>query len=859
MTQTDNNTTPMRPDTSLSKGLSTFIKSKSFIGFVISVAVLAVLSLVYFYPDAMQGNELRQHDMQQGAAIGHEVQAYTEATGEASRWTNSIFSGMPNFQIAPSYPSNDLMSWIGDLYTLWLPSPANLIFAMMMGFFILLLAMKVKWYLALPGAIAYGFSSYFFIIIGAGHIWKFITLSYIPPTIAGIVLCYRGRYLAGGALAALFAMLQIAGNHIQMSYYFMFVVVGFVVAYAVILYRRHNMSQWVKATGALAVAAVLAVAANSPSLYNTYEYSKETMRGNHSELSGEGNASAVNAGGGLNKDYITAWSYGKSETFTLLIPNVKGGATIKPEKGGNKLLSLYDVDATQDLVRSGQLPGEMASALQQMPQYFGDQPMTNGPVYVGALLMALFLLGCIIVKGPIKWMLVIVTIISIALSWGHNMMWLTDLMIDHFPMYNKFRTVASILVIAEFTIPLLAVLALQQVIANRDKWREYRIPLLVSFGLCLLVCAIGIIAPGTFGSYLSAQEHDYYVASGMAMQYPQLFAAIEKVRMSMVSSDALRSFIVIGIGASLLLLFFKDKISAKVLCIVLTVVIVGDLYMVDKRYINSDSFLPRQLAQGDSFPLTQADRQILADTTMNYRVMNIPQFGEAAPSYHHKMIGGYHAAKLTRYQDMIDRHLIKFQGGDVSEADMNVLNMLNARYLVMSDDEVYVNPDALGNAWFVDRVMYVDGADAEMAALDTINPAVTAVSDAKFRDILGANVPVKQPGDTIFETTYAPNRLTYHAQSGKGGVAVFSEVYFPWGWKAWIDGEPADIARVDYLLRAMRIPAGTHEIKMEFDPESLHVTSSLAYVSIIIIYIAVVAAVLLGIMGLSRRKEDDES
>ncbi len=832
-----------------------FIKSRSFIGFIVSVAVIVMVAFAFFWPDAMEGNELRQHDTLQGVAISHESEMYRDQTGETPRWTNALFSGMPTFQISPSYAAGGLIKAVEKAYSLWLPSPVNLLFIMMMGFFILLISMRVKWYLALPGAIAYGLSSYFVIIIGAGHIWKFITLAYIPPTIAGMVLAYRGRYLAGGALAALFAMFQISGNHIQMSYYFLMVVLGFMMAYGVLLYREGRMAQWWKATGALAVAAVLAVAANSPNLYNTYEYSKETMRGRHSELSGAASGGSVGEGGGLNKDYITAWSYGKDETFTLLIPNLKGGATIKPEQGSNKFLTLYDVPAARDMVASGKIQGEMANALGQLPQYFGDQPMTNGPVYVGALIFALFLLGCIIVRGPVKWMLVVVTVISVALSWGHNMMWLTDLMIDYFPMYNKFRTVASILVVAEFTIPLLAVLAVKTVIDHRDNWKQYRRPMFISFGLCLLVCLVGIMSPGVFGSFLSAQEAEAYGSYLTQAPYSTIFSAAQTVRMSMVSTDALRSFIFIALGGAVLYLFLLSKINVKAMCALLTVLVTVDLFVVDKRYLDTNSFVPRQLTQGEPFPLTAADRQILQDTAMNYRVMNIPEFSQAGPSYRHKTIGGYHAAKLTRYQDMIDRHLGNFMTGNVSEADMNVLNMLNAKYIVLSQDEVVPNPDALGNAWFVDSVAYVSGADAEMDALDHINPADVAVADGRFRDVLGEISAMPTASDTIYQTSYSPDRLTYRAVSDKGGVAVFSEVYFPWGWKACVGDAEVPIARVDYLLRAVRIPAGAHDIVFEFDPQSVRTTTAISYIGIILIYLGVLASIVLSFVGFRRGKE----
>ncbi|MCM1021662.1 MAG: YfhO family protein [Muribaculum sp.] len=821
--------------------LPAFVENRrGLTGFLIGLAAILLLSLAFFWPDAMEGNVLMQHDTQQGLAIGHEARVYADSTGVTPGWTNSLFSGMPTFQIAPSYPSGSLIKAVENLYRLWLPDPAGLMFIMMLGFFILMLALGSRWPLALIGAVGYGFSSYFVIIIGAGHIWKFITLAYIPPTIAGIVLAYKGRYLAGGTLAALFAMFQIAGNHIQMSYYFMLVVLGFVVAYGFVLWRSRKMLQWLKATLVLIVAAVAAVAANSPSLYNTYEYSKETMRGRHSDLTSSSTAGSVTKSGGLDKDYITAWSYGKDETFTLLIPNVKGGATIKPEKGQNTFLTLADTDAAGQLQKSGQLSVDQAQALGQFPQYFGDQPMTNGPVYVGALVFALFLLGCVIVRGPLKWMLIVVTVLSVALSWGHNMMWLTDFMIDNVPMYNKFRTVSSILVVAEFTIPLLAVLALKEITDRPDYWRVHLIrPLLITFGLCLLVCLIGIFAPEAFGHFLSSQESAAYGGYLTQEPYATLFAAVQKVRMSMISSDSLRSFIFIALGFGAIFAYMKGRTKALPFSIAVLALVTIDLFTADKRYLNTDSFVPRALVQDNPFPPTKADLTVLADKDPNYRVMDIMRFSEAAPSYHHKTIGGYHAAKLTRYQDLIDRHLSHFTTGQITEADMQVLNMLNAKYIIAGPETVYPNGNALGNAWLVDTVRFVDNADAEMGALSTIDPAVQAVADKKFLSALGSEFATKVAGDTIYQTRYAPDKLNYRAVTANGGIAVFSEVYFPWGWSATIDGKEVPIARVNYLLRAIRLPAGSHNIEFTFNPQSIKVTTTIAYVAISLIYIFV--------------------
>lgn len=837
-----------------------FLRSRSFIGTIVSLLAIAAISLAFFYPDALEGNVLRQHDMQQGAAIGHEAEAFREATGETTRWTNSLFSGMPTFQIAPSYPSSALINWVNTLMGLGLPSPANLVAMMMIGFFILLLSMKMRWYVALTGAIAYGFSSYFIIIIGAGHIWKFVTLAYVPPTIAGVLLCYRGRYLSGGAMTAFFAMMQIASNHVQMTYYFMFVIAGISIAILIWSAGRGQLRRWLAATGVLAVAGIIAAGANLPSLYNTYEYSKETMRGGHSELTQPDN-SANSSSGGLDRDYITQYSYGTAETFTLLIPDLKGGASMKPEKGSSKMLTLADTDKARDLAAKGEIDRQELQYLGYMSQYFGEPEGTNGPVYVGALIVALFILGCIIVKGPIKWALLALTALSILLALGRNCMWLTDLMIDHMPMYSKFRTVESILVIAEFTMPLLAIMALQKLLTTPDAWQRFRRPMTWSFGTVLALCLAGILIPGIYGSpiggsdrqidamisqSLSAGGADQATLQYFSLENPRIYAAVETIRTSMVSGDALRSFMIVAAGAIVLAVCMRGRLKAGVAIGAIGAIVLLDLFTVDKRYVDSESFVAKRLALAPQFPLSDADRAILADTSMNYRVMDMQRFWQADPSYHHKSIGGYHAAKLTRYQDLIDRHLQPLLSGNPSEADFRVLDMLNARYVITGQGEAVLNDRALGNAWIADSLIYVDGADAEMAALSEIDPAQTAVADRRFTAALGESTVAKTPGDTIFETTYAPNRLTYHARSAKGGVAVFSEVYFPWGWKATIDGKEAEIGRVNYLLRAMRIPAGSHTIEMRFDPDSLKTTTATAYASIILVYLALAAAIAAG-------------
>lgn len=846
-------------------------KYRSLLTFFGGLVIIAIIAFAFFYPDASEGNQLRQHDMQQGIAIGQEAKAYAEQTGEVSRWTNSLFSGMPTFQISPSYPSSGLYRWINTVMSLGLPSPSSLIAMMMTGFFILLLAMRMRWYVALIGAVAYGFSSYFIIIIGAGHIWKFVTLAYIPPTIAGIILCYRGRYLAGGALAALFAMMQIASNHVQMTYYFLFVILGIVIACLIEAVRSGKFRQWAVATGVLVVAGGLAVVANSPSLYLTYEYAKESMRGRHSELSAAGQGASATAAG-LDKDYITQYSYQPSETFSLLIPNIKGGASARPEQGRMVAMNLAELPDAQKMISEGSLDAMQQQYLGYMSQYFGDPEGTNGPVYVGALIFAFFLLGCIIVRGPMKWVLVILTVFSIVLAWGRHAMMFTDFMLSVVPMYSKFRTVESILVIAEFTMPLLAVMALQQLLTSDEAWMRYRKAVCYSFGITLAICAIGFCVPEIFGSVISdndreidnyitgalmQQGYDAATARQFSLQNPSIYSAVESLRIGLVSSDALRSFIIVALGGVMLVAFLRRKISAGVTATVLAVLVLGDLYMINKRYVSHDSFVAKQLTVGAPIAKTSVDEAILQDKDMNYRVMDIPRFNSADPSYYHKMIGGYHAAKLTRYQDLIDRHLSHFLRGTETDADWNVINMLNARYVVSLDGQVLRNPEAYGNAWFVEHIDYVANPDEEMAMLSRINPRLIAVADKKFEPVLGqAFAP--SPSDTIVETSYAPNRLTYRSNSLKGGVAVFSEIYFPWGWTATIDGKEAPLGRVDYVLRALRVPAGEHEIVMTFDPPSLHTTDTLATVAVILIYIALAGALAIAARSYFCRQKDGE-
>ena len=850
-------------------------------GFLLSMAVMAIVSLAFFYPDNFEGNSLRQPDMVQGAANGHEAQLWQEATGEKALWTNSLFGGMPTFQISPSYPSNSLFSWINTVYGLWLPSPSNLLFMMMMGFLILMFALGKRWYYALIGALAWGFSSYFVIIIGAGHIWKFIALAYTPPLIAGLVLLYRGRYITGTALMAVSAMMQLAANHPQMSYYFAMVMLFVALAYLVDAFRRKALRRWLVASGLAVVAGVLALGANAPSLYNTYEYARHTKRAQSelaacdAEAPGAGSGNADRPTGGLPYSDIVGWSYGPSEMFSLIVPNIKGGASARLHGGDMVLASLAELDGAAGIDPRG----PEASVIQCLPQYFNNSEGTNGPVYVGAIIAALFILGCFIVRGPLKWAMVAATVVAMVLALGYNAEGITRWMVYNFPMYNKFRAVESILVVAELAIALLAVLALAQFVeAGSDAWRRYRKPLVVSFGFCGAVAALAVVAPSAFGELVSERDHTNQNIQYLQMQVvqigrmqnadsrqieaavsdysldnPAVLAAVTQLRSSLVRNDGLRSLLFLALGFAALAACGAGKMSRPVAVGAVGLMVLIDLYGADKRYVSHESFAA-PVGHSQGIDADAIDRAILADTVGHYRVLDIPGFFDARRSYFHSMLGRYHAAKLSRYDDIIGERMLPLLSVGYGHADgrgdaaagQAVADMLNARYIVTGDPEapLMLNPQAMGNAWLVDSMVWVDGARAEMDALD---PALTdlrrhAVADHSFATALPEQ-PSLAPGDTIYMTYYSPNTLKYHVSTAAGGVGVFSEVYFPWGWKATVDGNEVPLARVNYILRALAIPAGSHEIVMTFAPESVRRSSAAAYACVTLIYLLLAAGI----------------
>ena len=790
-----------------------------------------VISFVYFSTAVMDGRKLSQHDSLAAIGQGQESREYMEQhDGERTRWQNSMFGGMPTYQIGPTYNSTKPIDTAKQAYQLFLPNYVYLVFIMMLGFYILMRALKANYLVSALGAIIWAFSSYFFIIIAAGHLWKFITLAYIPPTIAGMILIYRRKYWSGAFLVMVFVAFQLSSNHIQMSYYFMIVMIAIALAYLVEAIKKKQLGVYAKSTGVLIIAGLIGVTANISSLYHTYEYSKETMRGK-SELSHHGAENKTDAG--LERSYITAWSYGIGETFTLLVPNTKGGAS---------------VPLAQNHIAMKKARPEYRELYSQIGQYWGDQPGTSGPVYAGALVMMLFVLGLFIVKGPMKWALLGATILSIMLSWGKNFMGFTDFFIDYVPMYNKFRTVSSILVVAEFTIPLLAALAVKEMVQRPQILRDNMRPLFYSVGLTAGVALLFSFFPRLFFSSFIPVSEMQALQSLPAEHIQPIMANLEEMRIAMFTTDAWRSAAFILAGAFMLWLYLKNKMKATWMVVAILLITLVDMWQVNKRYLNDAMFTPPTQNQ-QAFAKTPTDEAILQDPTLYYRVLNLATstFNDGVTPYWHKTIGGYHAAKLRRYQDLIDIHLSQEMGAlqnaiieaggnldTLHSSNFEVLNMLNTKWVIMPTQSGQTlpieNPNAFGNAWFVDNVRYVDNPDDEIDALGEVDLRTTVVVNQKEADVLKSfTVTPKDSLSTIQLTDYAPNKLRYRVDTKKDELAVFSEIYYPDGWQINIDGKPAQMLRANYTLRALPIPAGSEVVEFYFDPTSIKVTDGIAY------------------------------
>lgn len=809
---------------------------KKYGAYIVAAVVFVAIALVYCAP-VFQGKVLNQGDTMQWKGMAHELKEYNASADTPANWTNSMFGGMPGYQITMENPGNvfSAISWYIDwffrkLATLFFDSVLGLLIGYFIGFFIMLRCFGVNKWLSIVGSIAVSMSSYFFLIIPAGHEAKALTLGMMAPVIGGFFLVFRKKYALGAALVMFYSAAGLI-KHPQMSYYIFLMLALFGIAEIVIHIREKRVKDLFVALAVFVVAIGVGVGTNYSRIKSNAEYVKETIRGGHSELQP---ASAESKG--LDIEYATQWSYGIDETLSLLIPNIKGGAS-NTDVGTDS--PVYKAVVAQGYPRS-----TAAQFAQNCPTYWGEQPFTAGPVYVGAIVCLLFLLGCIVVKGPYKWALLAATIFSILLSWGHNFMGLQEFFFKYFPFYNKFRTVSSILIVAEIAMPLLGFLAINDLINNKISKEKFLKALYVSTGITAGICLLVLLFAGGF-SYTSGM--DAHTLSGM----PSWFInALHQERMSMLRGDALRSLIFIALAAIVLWLYAKDKLRLPVLVAGLGLLVLADLWPVNKRYFGEANWVGKRQNE-QYFAMQPYEKQILQDESY-YRVMNLTTntFNESRTSYYLHSVGGYHAAKLRRYQDLIDAHL--------SKGNMAALNMLNTKYFIVEGEngapEVMQNTDCLGNAWFVDEIQVAQTPKEESEALNVLDLGTQAVTDAKFKDFV---LPSGKAEGNISLLSYAPDRLVYEADTEAEKTAVFSEIYYPYGWKAYIDGRQVDHYRVNYVLRALNIPAGKHEIVFEFRPDSIYkgfwVNAIFRYIMYALIIYLIAATCLPGIgKGLKR-------
>jgi len=822
------------------------INFKKFLPYLAAIAIFLVVTMVYFSP-LLEGKKILQSDIVNFRGMSKEIVDFRAQTGQEPLWTNSMFGGMPAYQISANYTGN-LVGHLDKIMTLGLPHPASLVFLYFIGFFILLIVLKVDPWLSIAGAAAFAFSSYFFIIIEAGHNSKAHAIAYMAPVMAGIILTMNRKYLWGGLMTAIFLSLEVKANHPQITYYLAMIAILFGLFKLLDAIRSKEFMPYVKGVSVLMIALVFAVSTNLTSLWATWEYGKFTIRGK-SELTTE----KANRTSGLDKDYATQWSYGIGETMTLLIPDFYGGSSSARVSQSSKIA---------ESMRANNIPNESISQFIGQPLpflYWGAQPFTSGPVYVGAIIMFLFVLGIIIVRGPVKWWLLTTTILSVLLAWGHNLMPLTDFFLNYLPGYNKFRAVSMILVIAEFTIPLLAILAVKELTEKRTDRKKMFRSLQIALGITAGITLFFALMPGALLSFVGSGD------AYMQQQYqlPEwLMQGIREERQRILRLDAIRSFIFIILAAGTLWAILFDKIRKEYAFIALTIFILADMFTVNKRYLGNDSFTSKARVE-NPFEPSAADQQILQDKDPDFRVLNLTSntFNDAGTSYYHKSIGGYHGAKLRRYQELIDYGIqndIRTFARSMSNDSTPVLNMLNTKYLILPNSEkqpaAFPNSKALGNAWFVSQFQLVDNADAEIKAVTNFQPSNLAIVDKSFADQLKGLQPARDSLDMIVLDKYAANELNYHYKSKNQGLAVFSEIYYPKGWNAYIDGQPAPHLRANYVLRAMVLPAGQHKITFKFEPKVYSIGEKVSLVSSSLLLLLLVGLAVMEVFKLRKQQ-----
>ncbi|MES2590578.1 MAG: YfhO family protein [Bacteroidota bacterium] len=820
------------------------INFKNLLPIVTAILLFIVLTYGYFTP-LLKDKVIVQSDMVSNAGMAKETNDFRDQNHEEALWTNSMFGGMPTYQISVRYPNN-LTQYVRTGITLGMKYPANIVFTYLLGFFILLLVLKIDPWLSILGAIAFAFSAYFFIIIDAGHTTKALAIGYMAPVLAGVIMVNRGKYLIGGAMTALFMALELLANHVQITYYlFLFLLIF--MAFEWIPRIKTESKAFLKCISVFTLAGIIAVGCNITNLWNTADYASATIRGASELTSDQGNKTS-----GLDKDYATQWSMGVSETMTLMIPGFKGrSSNLSVSESKN---ALKNVDRG------------MQESIAGTAQYWGDQPFTMSP-YSGAIVVFLFVFGLFIVEGRIKWALLTATIFSILLAWGKNFMPLTNFFLEYFPGYNKFRAVSMILVIAEFTIPLIAIIAVDKFLKQPDIFTKkiklafikkeitVKNAFFISFSLTGGLSLLYYLIPGLtdfFGEGEYEKIYDQIAKSNGADIAQKFMDNLETARINLFKSDALRAFLFSTLGAAAIWLFLKNKINKPILLLVMGILVFIDLVQIDRQFVNDTNFKSKQEAKVP-FPLTPADNEILQDKDPNYRVLNIAvnTFNEAGTSYYHKSIGGYHAAKLRRYQDLIDKHIqnsiqdiigtLKTNPNDSSLrstfAKQGVLNMLNTRYIIYNREAAPLqNRYALGNSWFVNEIKMVKNADEEIKTIGEINPARSIVIDEKYKAELENFVLKQDASASIKMIEYKPNNLKYESNAASEQLAVFSEIYYNKGWNAYIDGELKPHFAANYVLRAMRIPSGKHSIEFKFEPKTYLTGEKISLISCLLLF-----------------------
>jgi hypothetical protein len=789
---------------------------------LIAVVIFIVVAFAYFYP-VLEGKVLRANDSTVSKINSKEIQNFREKNGREPLWTNSIFGGMPAYLISTRYPGN-LIKY-ADTFLRMFKMPVSVLFLSMLGFYILLLIFGINSWLAIAGAIAYGLSSFFFQILGAGHNTQAIALAYMAPMIGGIYYTYRYDALKGALFTAFILALEIQANHPQITYYAMICLLIFGIVEFVYSWKNKSVIKFLKTSALLIIPFIIAIGINFASLYTTYEYGKYSIRGK-SDLT----TSNKNITSGLNKEYIVYWSYGVDETFNLLIPNYKGGSSQPFDRNS---------ETYKALVKNGN-----QAAVDRVQKYWGSQPGTDGPHYVGAIVFFLFVLGLILIKGPEKWWLLAATILSIMLSWGKNFMPLSNLFIEYFPAYNKFRAVTMTLVIAEFCIPLLGFLALRDIFNGTTTKKEIIKGLKIAAGITGGFILLVIILPGIAGSFIGQSENEY----------PEwLKSALVTDRKGLLRSDAFRSLIFILLSSGIILGFIYDKLRKEYAILIIGLLVVLDLWTVDKRYLNADKF-ERPATIQKSFNPSVADAFILKDQTQ-HRVLNLyaSPFNDNTPtSYFHKSIGGYHGAKMERYQELIDSCIYPEIGAfgeaakkaqtieelqmALDKAPVSTLNMLNTKYVIFNPSSLpLINSNALGNAWFVEKPVIVENANKEIMSVKSFNPSKEAIINIAFKNLITKSFYPVQENEKIELISYQPDELLYKYSAREEKLAVFSEIYYPAGWKCYLDGKESKYFRTDYVLRGMVVPAGDHEIKFTFKPASYYVGNKISLASSVLL------------------------